>query len=180
MMQDRGPAGRWRRLATRASLVLLAALQVYHPSRTNPPENPSHRIESLTRMTPDVARALDRSCRDCHSNATRWPWYSAVAPVSWFVVGHVDEGRQHLNLSEWSRYNAEEAGDRLEEMCEHVERGFMPLPSYTRIHRGAKLTPEDVEAICKWSRAEVGRLREGKPADSKARDDNDDDDADKG
>jgi len=64
-------------------------------------------------VDPQVAGILDRACADCHSNKTRWPWYSHVAPVSWFVIDHVNHGRSHLNFSEWGRYDAFEQRDLL-------------------------------------------------------------------
>lgn len=165
--QGRSPERRWSKWTKRILITgigLMAGVQIFHPRRTNPPEQTSDRIEALTHMTPDVARTLDRSCGDCHSNATRWPWYSAVAPISWFVVGHVNEGRRHLNLSEWSRYGPNESTEHLESMCRYVERGFMPLGSYTSIHRDAVLSSDDVRTLCEWTKAESRRLREQRSA----------------
>jgi hypothetical protein len=81
-------------------LVLLAA-QFVRPARTNPRTDPSRTLAAVHPMPAAVASAFDRACRDCHSNETRWPWYSHVAPVSWFVIDHVNHGRSHFNSSDW-------------------------------------------------------------------------------
>ena len=94
---------------------------------------------------------LDRACRDCHSNDTRWPWYSHVAPISWFVIDHVDHGRSHFNYSEWNRYSQADAESLLERVCKLARLGTMPLPSYTWMHGRARLSPGDVAALCSWT-----------------------------
>jgi len=96
-----------------------------------------------------VGKILQRSCQDCHSNRTAWPWYSHVAPVSWVITKHVHDGRGILNFSEWSAQPPSE-GERLL-ICDAVSDGRMPLPTYTAIHRNAKLSKQDVDAICEWA-----------------------------
>jgi Haem-binding domain len=142
---------RWFGLAV---VVVLIGLQFVRPSRTNPAVDQTQTIHARLQVNPQVAAILDRSCQDCHSNTTRWPWYSNVAPVSWFVIDHVNHGRSHLNLSEWGSLDNRQAGKKLEEICEEVEDGAMPLESYTRIHWDAKLSPEDVKTLCEWTAAE--------------------------
>jgi hypothetical protein len=123
--------------------VTLAAIQLVRPEASNPP------VEWKADFPPQVAAILDRSCRDCHSHTTRWPWYSQVAPASWFVRGHVNEGRQKWNYSKWAPDPHE-----LSSICREVSSGAMPLPSYTWIHREAKLSPEEVTILCDWTREE--------------------------
>ena len=139
-------------------VVVLIGLQVVRPARTNPTVDQSQTIHARQQVNPQVAAILDRSCQDCHSNTTRWPWYSNVAPVSWFVIDHVNHARSHLNFSEWGRLDNRQAAKKLEEMCEEVEDGEMPLASYTRIHWNAKISPEDVKTLCDWSAAERARI----------------------
>ena len=132
--------------------------QFWRPARTNPAVDPSQTIQAHAQITPQVAGILDRSCRDCHSNATHWPWYTNVAPVSWFIADHVDEGRTEMNLSEWGRYDRDRQGKLMHDICEEVEAGYMPLSTYTPLHPGSKLSPEDVKAICDWANAERARI----------------------
>lgn len=98
-----------------------------------------------------VGIILDRSCGDCHSNRTVWPWYSHVAPVSWVISKHVVEGREILNFSEWNTQPPSD-GERIL-ICDAVSEGRMPLSEYTAIHRNARLSKHDVEAICTWAAA---------------------------
>src|SRR5438876_6423144 len=89
------------KIITIVAVVLIVGIQFVRPARTNPAVDESQTIFARTQMTPPVAAILDRSCRDCHSNKTVWPWYTNVAPVSWFIVNHVNEARPLLNFSQW-------------------------------------------------------------------------------
>jgi hypothetical protein len=138
--------------------VLFISVQFVRPNETSLPVEPSHTIESHARVTPEVAGIFERACKDCHSNQTEWPWYARVAPVSWYVVDHVKHGRKEMNFSEWSGYDREQADWLFGAMCMTAERGRMPLPSYTRMHHAATLSPADVQTLCAWSRVEQERL----------------------
>jgi hypothetical protein len=142
-----------------AVACLLVLAQFKRPAQTNPATDSSQALEAHVRLDPKVAAILDRSCNDCHSNKTRWPWYANVAPVSWFVIDHVDHGRSHLNFSEWGKYTREEQKTHLGQFCELVTDGWMPLSSYTPLHREAKLSDEDKKLFCDWAGAERARLR---------------------
>ena len=139
-------------------VVCLIIAQFFGPAKTNPASDVSQTIESRLQVTPPVAAILDRSCIDCHSNKTRWPWYSSVAPVSWFVINHVIEGRQNLNFSEWGRYTERDVDGLLKQMCREVKAGAMPLSSYTPLHPGSTLSADDVKALCAWTDAERARI----------------------
>jgi hypothetical protein len=146
------------KLTTLAVAAIFVSLQFVRPPLANPPIDQTRTIESHARLTPEVAGIFARACRDCHSNQTEWPWYARVAPVSWYVEDHVRHGRRELNFSEWSAYDREQADWLLGAMCMTAERGRMPLPSYTRLHHSAALSPADVRLLCAWSLAERGRL----------------------
>ena len=141
-----------KRLKVIAGVLIIGAvaIQVYRPSRTNPASAPSASLMARTGVPSDVSAVLVRSCRDCHSNETRWPWYSNVAPVSWWVIDHVNHGRSHFNYSEWSKYKPEEQRDLLQKSCELAKKGEMPLPSYLRMHDAA-LSPQGVQALCAFT-----------------------------
>ena len=137
---------------------LFIVAQFFGPAKTNPPLDQALTLQSSAHVTPQVASILDRSCNDCHSNNTRWPWYSNVAPVSWFVIDHVNEGRQDMNFSEWGGYDERRRTGQLNQICREVKSGAMPLGSYTPLHRGSKLTPDDVKTLCDWATAERSRM----------------------
>jgi hypothetical protein len=133
---------------------LFVVAQFVGPAKTNPVSDPSAALESKLHMDPKVETILERSCADCHSNRTRWPWYTNVAPVSWFVIGHVNDGRRDLNFSEWGNYDKRKQLSRLDQMCDLAKAGVMPLDSYTPLHPGSKLSPGDVKALCAWTQAQ--------------------------
>jgi len=143
--------------------VVLACLflpaQLIGPAKTNPVRDQGLSLESQLHVDPNVASILDRSCNDCHSNKTRWPWYSSVAPVSWWVIGHVNDGRRDLNFSEWGNYDKRRQSRRLDQMCELAKSGAMPLESYTPMHSGSKLSGDDLRAFCVWTNSEANQLR---------------------
>ena len=143
----------------------IVTAQFIRPARTNPPFTSAQTIEAMIEVPPDVDATLRRACADCHSNQTRWPWYSHVAPVSWFVIDHVNEGRRHINLSTWVRpgHEPEDSIDRLKAMCREVQNGEMPLTSYKLIHWHAGLSAEDASRICAWLGAEQKRLSASPP-----------------
>lgn len=130
--------------------LAFAAVQFVRPARTNPAEVPGRALEHRVEVPPEVAEVLGRACADCHSNRTTWPWYSQVAPASWFVADHVEQGRRHLNFSDWP-YDARESADVLRQVCRTARAGTMPLDSYVLLHPRARLTPRDVEALCDWT-----------------------------
>ena len=146
---------RWLLIVVVVGLVIA---QFFGPAKSNPASDANQSIESRLQVTPQVAAILDRSCNDCHSNKTRWPWYANVAPVSWFVIGHVNEGRENINFSEWGRYTERDNDSLLRQMCREVRAGAMPLSSYTPLHPGSTLSAEDVKTLCDWTDAERARL----------------------
>jgi len=132
--------------------------QFIRPARTNPITDQSVSLESQLHVEPQVANILDRSCNDCHSNKTRWPWYSNVAPVSWWMVGHVNDGRRDLNFSEWGSYDKRRQSRRLDQMCNLAKSGVMPLGSYTPMHSGSKLSGDDLRALCVWTNSQSNAI----------------------
>ena len=135
---------RWLVTAGMVAVVLIGIQFIPTLPKDNPPVTASIEIPGA------VEAIVRRSCYDCHSNETVWPWYSRVAPMSLFVSHHVEEAREHLNFSEWNNLPADEQKKLLEEILEEVEEKKMPLRSYTWIHGEAKLTAADVDLISKW------------------------------
>lgn len=133
-------------------------IQIVRPARTNPAVDQSQTLEAHTRMTPEVAKIFERSCNDCHSHKTVWPWYTNVAPVSWWVIDHVNHGRSHMNYSEWGKLRPADQAKSLQEICDEVLDGNMPLPSYLPMHPNARLSEQDKKVICDWTEAERQRL----------------------
>ena len=144
--------------------VLFVVAQFIRPDLSQPSIAPEHELEAATVVPRDVSAILDRSCNDCHSNRTDFPWYSKITPVSWWLKNHVDQGREHLNFSVWNTYDNDRKIRRLEEACEQVESREMPLPSYTWAHWNAPLTSEEINTICAWTRSETARIESSEAA----------------
>jgi len=143
-------------------VVLFLGIQLMRPVRSNPPVDESQTIEARTQMTPQVKAIFERSCNDCHSNKTVWPWYTNVAPISWWIVGHINEARQLMNLSEWGKLDRDRQDRKLRQICDEVTDGGMPLPSYLPMHPKAKLAEQDKKTLCDWTAAERQRLSPAK------------------
>lgn len=142
---------KWTKRLFVGGIVLFIVIQVIRPARTNPQIDPSREITERLAVDPAVSGIFARSCNDCHSNRTVWPWYSNVAPVSWFVINHVNQGRRHMNLSNWVAIPPQRIGRTLDDMCKEVRSGGMPLKTYTPMHPLSKLTPSDEDTICRWT-----------------------------
>ncbi|HEX8708883.1 MAG TPA: heme-binding domain-containing protein [Pyrinomonadaceae bacterium] len=138
--------------------VLLVAIQAIRPAKTNPPVDESKTLQATTQVAPEVGAILERSCNDCHSSRTAWPWYSHVAPISWYLIRHVNRGRRELSFSDWGTYAPKRALRKLQEICEQVERDEMPMSSYVILHPSAKLSDADKQTLCAWTKQESARL----------------------
>jgi hypothetical protein len=101
-----------------------------------------------------LAGILLNSCYDCHSNRTRYPWYGNVAPFSWLMNRHIEEGKAHLNFSSWGIMDQAQKITQLEQISEEITSGAMPLKSYLLIHRSSRLSKQDRETISKWAESE--------------------------
>jgi hypothetical protein len=139
---------RWIRNTLVAAAIAFVAIQVYPAQRDNP------QVEADLEAPADVKTILRRSCYDCHSNETHWPWYAYVAPVSWLVAGDVHDGRRQLNFSQWGQYSAKKRRTKAETIVDQVSEGDMPLPKYVRMHSEAKVGPAEIEILKTWADGE--------------------------
>ncbi|MBA3335114.1 MAG: heme-binding domain-containing protein [Acidobacteria bacterium] len=138
--------------------VAFVAIQFYRPAKINPPIIAAETLEATTYVPDEVAKILSRSCNDCHTNNSNYPWYSQVAPMSWGIIDHINEGRRELNLSTWAIYDTKRKKHKLEEICEMVTSGEMPHYQYLWIHRDAQLSDDDKKILCDWTDAEKSML----------------------
>lgn len=131
-------------------LVAFIMIQFFPIDKTNPPLNPGMDFLKIKKTPPEIAKIINTSCYDCHSHETRYPWYSSIAPSSWFLKNHIDEGRKHLNFSIFSTYEPKRQAHKLQECIEMIEKDEMPLESYIVGHSDAKLTPEQKQALINY------------------------------
>jgi len=143
-------------------VVVFAAAQFVRPSRANPPIDERHTIQASVGTASGLVAVLDRSCGDCHSNKTVWPWYSEIAPVSWIMAYAVKEGRKAVNFSEWTAYTADQQQTLLAQSCRDVSEGKMP-GAYTVVRPATRLLPQDVETVC----AAMGQVQASLPQEGK-------------
>lgn len=139
-------------------VVAFIAIQIYRPDKTNPPVVEAETLEANAQVPENVSAILKRSCNDCHSNQTVYPWYSNVAPFSWLLANHIKDGRRHLNFSVWGTYDAKRKRNKLDETCEQVTSGEMPHNQYLWIHRDANLSEEDKKILCDWAEMEKAKI----------------------
>ena len=133
-----------------AAVAVFAGLQAVPVDRSNPPVQDSRTIFATEALPAKVGTVLRRSCEDCHSNQTRWPWYSYVAPMSWIVAHDVHAARRQMNFSEWAGYSDKKREEKLNGICEQVTNGDMPEGKYAIIHRRARVSQDERAAVCAW------------------------------
>ena len=150
---------KWLKWIFAALVVVFVLLQFTSPPRTNPPVAPGHDLMATNPPPPEIAALLHAACYDCHSDETRWPWYSHIAPVSWLVADDVTRGRERLNFSDWPRALPERAAKRLERISEEVDDKEMPPAKYTLLHPEARLTAGQREQLIHWADQEAARLK---------------------
>lgn len=127
--------------------VIVIALHLIPVERTNPP------VKADLKAPPEVKAILQRACYDCHSNETRWPWYSYVRPVAWVIASDVNAGRRELNFSNWGQYSLKRRKKLKREIGEAIAKGEMPLGIYLWMHSEATLTPEIKAVIVRWTKS---------------------------
>lgn len=129
------------------ALAIFGAIQLIPPPRAAPPVN------GVVPTTPDVKAVLDVACWDCHSSETRWPGYSRIAPLSWWIGWHVSHGREYLNFTDWNALTEKQRAHIGHEIVEVVEEGEMPLKSYTWMHPPARLSAEQKQILVDWAKS---------------------------
>jgi hypothetical protein len=150
---------RIRAFALGAAGVVVLASALVHPSGKVKAVKSDNPLLAGVEVDPEVFEILHRSCQNCHSEKTEWPWYSHIAPMSWLVEGDVSQARSHMNLPHWSDYTVEEQQDLLARIGSVVRSGEMPPGRYTMIHSNAKLSSAERDNVYRWAHAERRRLR---------------------
>ncbi len=145
--------------------IAILVIQIIRPEKNNS-ANDSFHISKNYPVSTEVNAILKTACNDCHSNNTVYPWYSNIQPIAWWLEDHVNDGKKHLNLSEFLKYPPYRQFHKLEEIEEVLAENEMPLSSYTIIHRDAKLDNTQKEILIHWSKAMRDSMENRYPADS--------------
>ena len=144
-----------------SALIIFAALQLFNPARTNPPVK--NDIITATKPPKSISASLRAACYDCHSHETFWPFYARIAPVSWLIASDVNEGREHLNFSDWPT-EADRAAIKMDRINEVLDYREMPPIKYTLIHADARLTEAQRKEIMDWTAVIAQKFRSGTPS----------------
>lgn len=132
-------------------LVVIVIIQFIRPEK-NVSKASENDISTVVQIPENVNVILQNACNDCHSNYTKYTWYSEIAPVSWFLAHHVNEGKEHLNFSEWTAYNENQKDHIIHDIEEVLESHEMPLKSYIIMHKEADLTNEQFQTLLDWAK----------------------------
>jgi hypothetical protein len=141
--------------------MVFAAVQLIRPERAKPATDAARTIQAHVGTTRELASVLDRSCGDCHSNETVWPWYTQIAPASWLMAYGVREGRKAVNFSEWAAYPPEAQRALLSASCQDASDGKMP-GAYTLLRPETRLSRQDIETICAAARQAEANAADGR------------------
>ena len=133
-----------------AIISLLVLIQFIRPEKNTGVADTEKDITHSVTVSPEVKNILEKSCYDCHSNHTEYPWYANIQPVAGWLAHHVDEGKDELNFSEFDTYKLKRKTHKLKEVIEQVKTGEMPMSSYLIIHKEAALNEEQKTKLIKW------------------------------
>ena len=137
------------------ALAAFVIMQFIRPDKNEAGYETVKTFETETKVNGELAVLLKNKCYDCHSAQTEYPWYAEIAPASYWLSDHVNNGKKHFNVSDWDKYSAKKKDHKLDELIEMVEEGEMPLDSYTWLHDD--ITEEEKEMLINW--AQVTRIR---------------------
>lgn len=132
------------------TLIVLALIQFIPVDRSNPPVKSREDFVNIHQTPANITSVLKKACYDCHSNQTRYPNYAYVAPISWSIKHHVNEGREHLNLSVWGTYSRELKKGMLENSAADLKQNRMPIPGYMAQHPEARLSEAERKLLVNY------------------------------
>jgi hypothetical protein len=149
----------WRKIGI-GFIILFVAVQLIRPIRNAQSKALAKKndISTLYKIPYDVSQILKKSCNDCYSSNTEYPWYSNFQPFGWWMQFHVDEGKLELNFNQFAAYPAHKQRKKLKEIAEEIKTGKMPLPSYLWLHKNAKLNQQEKQIMNKWVQATTGEI----------------------
>lgn len=151
------------------AIFLLAALviiQFFRPKKNKQEGEAVNHITTVFAIPEDVNAILKTACYDCHSNNTRYPWYSNIQPVAWWHADHINEGKKGINFSEYASYNLRKKYHKMEEVIDEIKEGKMPIKSYKRIHKDARLSKEEKNKVIDWANSIMDTMKARYPIDS--------------
>lgn len=134
-------------------IIGLSISQFFSPTYNEGTEVKANELFGVEVASPSVIDMFKNACYDCHSNTTEYPAYAKISPVSFWIQGHIDHGKEQLNFSEWATYSPGKRKHKLEECIEEIEKNHMPLKSYTWLHSKSRLSEDQKNLIVEWCRS---------------------------
>ncbi len=131
-------------------VIILIAIQFIRPDKNDSGYESLAAFEQETQMPAAIKEVLQNNCYDCHSKQTTYPWYAQITPLSFWLDHHIEEGQEHLDLSQWTTWDYKKKDHKLDELIEEVEEGEMPLESYAWIH--GNLDEAEKELLINWAK----------------------------
>jgi hypothetical protein len=161
--------GRFMKALKWILLVFAAAVlivQFIRPEKNTSKELSSTALTQHFQVPQTIQSVLQRSCNDCHSNNTVYPWYAEIQPLGWWLNKHIRDGKRGVNFDEYAGYRLMKQYRRFNDIIEQVQEDKMPLPSYLIIHRYAKLTVAEKNELVQWCTAMRDSMKAKYPVDS--------------
>jgi len=143
-----------------ALIAVLVLIQFFRPKKNVGVADAPTDITHSVAVTPEVKNILEKSCYDCHSNHTEYPWYFNFQPVAGWLAHHVEEGKHELNFSEFDTYKVKRKKHKLKEIIEQLNEGEMPMSSYLIIHKDATLSEEQKNKLINWAEESMTALQD--------------------
>ncbi|MBA3830024.1 MAG: heme-binding domain-containing protein [Taibaiella sp.] len=143
-----------------ALLIVFVIIQLIRPAENISSAAMPRAITAVYPVSDSVQTILKKACYDCHSDNTRYPWYVNIQPVAWWMNDHVMQGRSHLNFSQFGTYKKTKQARKLGQVAKSVTEGWMPIGSYTWIHKDAILSKNESAAVATWANglaAQIGK-----------------------
>ncbi|MEN8137339.1 MAG: heme-binding domain-containing protein [Bacteroidota bacterium] len=131
-------------------LVVFIGIQFIRPAKNDGEVITDHSFVNNIETPQNIRNMLSNACYDCHSNSTKYPWYADISPVSWYISGHVEDGKNKLNFSEWQKYPLSERRKKLEKISDLIKRRWMPLHDYLGQHPEAFIREDELESYSEW------------------------------
>jgi hypothetical protein len=145
--------------------LIFIIIQFIRPAKNNSGDKPAD-ISKMYAVPDSVNAILQRSCKDCHSNSTEYPWYASIEPVGWWLSSHIKDGKRHFNLNNFSSVRVAIQKKKMEEVMEQLRDDDMPLRTYTLIHKDAELSAADKQTLNNWCLKIIEQIKADNPPDS--------------
>lgn len=139
-------------------VVIIIIIQFIQPARNNTGQVVPQSFIDTFLPNDTVLNLLSNSCFDCHSNHTKYPWYTNVQPIGWMMAKHINDGKADLNFDELAALSSRRRNSKFKSISEQIEQEKMPLKSYLLMHKNAKLSKADKNILINFFQSKIKEL----------------------